>query len=184
MKCYGSVAVTLVCGLLLGASPTEAEEIAYDTGTLGMSMTRGWAKYWAVRFTNTNAAPVLLQAVKIRGHSSIVGRLDLFVWASSEGQPGDVLATLEYVYLSSTYFNSYDVSSSGVVIPPGGDIFAGFDSITCSVPYDTASGEGTRNWWMETTTWSQGAGSTRNLMVRLEVMPVAPLSKGTLFKFK
>ncbi len=162
----------MLCWFGMGAlSVLHAAEIGYDTGTMGVNYAASAGRYFAVRFTNPNPFPVTVQAIKIWGQTGITGTLDVHLWDSDAGVPGSALASLAGQTLGVGGFNRFDVSSRGVVILPDEDLFAGFDPGTCKVPYDDLAGGGEQNWWMQTTTWVQGApySQTRNLMVRIEV---------------
>ena len=125
----------------------RATEISYDNGYLGVAYSAAWGNYFGVRFTTGTANDWSATAVSIRGDSMIVGSLTVYVWDNNSGKPKLALVTLTGQYLSSSTWNPYDVSNTGIVVPGGSDVFAGLHPITCQIPYDSSSGA-RRSWWM------------------------------------
>jgi len=162
-----SMVVTLI------AVPVRGGVCYYDSGTLGSS----WSGLWggAVRFTNPESYTITVTKLTIRGHSSIAGSLDVYLWESDNGAPGSELASLTNQSLGSTW-TSYDFSGSTITVGAGGDIFGGFRCGTADMPYDSDATTTNRSWYKfsSSSSWTQGefgSGSDYDLMVRMEYIP-------------
>ncbi len=171
-------------GLVSGAERAVALTLSYDSGTQQIGYSGNWGQsewptypiHYAVRFTNPLSCPVNVTAIQIYGGHNHAGTANVFAWADNSGTPGGELVAMPGVVLSPTPWTSFDVSSAGIVLQPGDDLFAGLDPGTCWVYYDNDLTGAGRKWWTnpETEQWEPGGAPSgdRNLMVRLDVEPV------------
>ncbi len=168
----GVAVAAVLGGSLFVATPSVRADIqSYDSGTLGSS----WSGLWGgcVRFTNPYPSHYMdVEKVIIRGHSSITGSLNVYLWDASGGSPGSSLASLTSQYLGSSTWNYYDLTSANVSILPGEDVFAGLQAGSCGMPYDNTEATTDRSWYSYSgSSWSQGefgAPPDHDLMVRLQ----------------
>lgn len=130
----GMTMATLTLGVCMcmccSASNARAATIKYYTGT-GWDLRQWTFKKAAVRFTVPSDAPYRLDSLNMRlcGDAAAT-QLDVTVWADAAGSVGSPLYVLPDQDWAggSDAWNFYDLSASGLVLPAGASVYAGYTS--------------------------------------------------------